>query len=149
MRVRTMFFSGNLITGLTSLSWPSDNPRTSSNWTLYVFPLSITTSISMYCFKSNRSSIYLFISAYIPDTLIGSMIDCAIQTLRASILSSNDFIVVATISVSSWSNTIERQRILSIRRHELYNPTGAAKHQKHGNFFCLLGIATKWISSSN
>nr|GMD40089.1 hypothetical protein Iba_chr10aCG6020 [Ipomoea batatas] len=101
----------------------------------------------MYCFSNTLSSVYLFISADIPNTRIGS-VSRAVQPRKASILFSNDLIVLATISVSSRSNTIDKHLIFSIPKHEPYNPRGTEKHQKQGNFFCLLGIATKCTSSS-
>nr|GMD44967.1 hypothetical protein Iba_chr10dCG5540 [Ipomoea batatas] len=101
----------------------------------------------MYCFSNTLSSVYLFISADIPNTRSGS-VSRAVQPRRASILFSNDLIVFATISVSSRSNTIDKHLIFSIPKHEPYNPRGTEKHQKQGNFFCLLGIATKCTSSS-
>uniref|UniRef100_A0A0A9GQ55 CPL2 n=1 Tax=Arundo donax TaxID=35708 RepID=A0A0A9GQ55_ARUDO len=68
--------------------------------------------------RSSLSSMYRLISADIPAILTGSS-STSILRESISIRSSKDFIVFATIRVSSRSNTMARQRRLSI-------PTDAA-----------------------
>ena len=117
MRVRIMFLSCNRISGRTIGWWLSDNAGTISDWTFITLPLSTTWSFSAYCFNIFLSSRYRLTSACMPEIRCGSTSEF-IFLWSASILSSNDRIVFATISVSSRSNTIPKHLRFSITRHE-------------------------------